>query len=876
MSSHQNDQPLAPRPNTVIDAASQFRANAGFGVGDELWPIAPDVQHTAADLIETNEMLTIASLRFEELFQSLPVICFSYDADGIVHEWNRECEAATGFTGSDVLQRRVWDTFYLPSEEQRIRDMVTAVFRGKSFEAVEIDLVRADRTTISVISSTFPLRDTNGDIVGAISANVDISKRIEAEQALRLSEERLRLALDVAQLGSWEWDLVSDMVNWSSIDAFLMGFPPTRLSVPSELLLMRIHPDDRPRVQSSMQFAREQQSIYEAEYRIIRPDGGVRWVISRGRFIYADTGEALRLIGTVLDITDRKDVEDRLRHAHELLEMRVDHRTAELARANRALQAEIVERNRAEGEIRLYADIVQNMQIGIHVYQLDDMENDDSLKLVAFNPSASKHANYIDESYVGRFIGDMFPNHKLYDLPHRYAEVVRSGQAYQADDLHYKHVNGTEYVFAIKAFPLPDRCVGVSFEDVTNRRAADEELRRVHHENRNILSSIGSVLICFDEKMDVTTWNSTAEQLFNIPAASVLGKQFAETGITWDWEPLVMGVYECMNTGQTVRLDDLKYTKRDGKDGFLGISVNPLRDDAGTVTGFLLLGTDITKRRLLESQLAQSQKLESIGNLAAGIAHEINTPIQYVGDNTRFLKDAFLDMQKLVEQCNELMATPESDLDVPTILQKLRAVVKAADVDYLVAEIPSAIQQSLEGVDRVAHIVRAMKEFSHPGKEEMTAVDLNRAIESTITVARNEWKYVADVVTDFQDGMVPVNCYPSAFNQVILNIIINAAHAISDVVEGSEHKGTITVATRQLDECAEITISDTGVGMPPEVISRIYDPFYTTKAVGRGTGQGLAISHSVIVDKHKGAIDVSSKVGVGTTFTIRLPLERKS
>jgi signal transduction histidine kinase len=158
----------------------------------------------------------------------------------------------------------------------------------------------------------------------------------------------------------------------------------------------------------------------------------------------------------------------------------------------------------------------------------------------------------------------------------------------------------------------------------------------------------------------------------------------------------------------------------------------------------------------------------------------------------------------------------------------------------------------------------------------MTAIDLNRSIESTITVARNEWKYVAEVVTDFDEHMLPAYCYAGAFNQVILNMIINAAHAIADVVNGTEKKGTITIATRQLVDAAEISLSDTGCGMTQDVISRIFDPFFTTKPVGRGTGQGLALSHNVIVDKHKGTIDVESTPGVGTKFIIRIPIERRS
>jgi len=187
--------------------------------------------------------------------------------------------------------------------------------------------------------------------------------------------------------------------------------------------------------------------------------------------------------------------------------------------------------------------------------------------------------------------------------------------------------------------------------------------------------------------------------------------------------------------------------------------------------------------------------------------------------------------------------------------------------------VPRALEQTLEGVERVTKIVRAMKEFSHPA-QEMTPLDLNAAIQSTLTVASNEWKYVAELSTDFDPALPPVNCLPGEFNQVILNIIVNAAHAISDVLhKASGDKGVITVTTRKLDGWAEICIADTGTGMPEEVKARIFDPFFTTKEVGKGTGQGLSIAHNVVVNKHAGKIEVDSEPGRGTCFTIRLPLE---
>jgi signal transduction histidine kinase len=279
----------------------------------------------------------------------------------------------------------------------------------------------------------------------------------------------------------------------------------------------------------------------------------------------------------------------------------------------------------------------------------------------------------------------------------------------------------------------------------------------------------------------------------------------------------------------------------------------------------------------MEIQLRHAQKLESIGQLAAGIAHEINTPTQFIGDNTRFIRDAFGDLKALLDSQTRLLDSARRGIVPPQLIAGVDAAAKTADWDYLSAEIPKALSQSLEGIERVTKIVQAMKEFSHPGTTEKTALDLNHAIENTLTVCHSEWKYVADVVTDFDPTLPAVPVLPGEFNQVILNIIINATHAIADVVGGGENgKGRITLRTRSMGDRAEIRVSDTGTGIPEPVRLRVFDPFFTTKRVGKGTGQGLAIAHAVVVEKHGGTIHFETEAGQGTTFVIRLPLQSAS
>ncbi len=266
---------------------------------------------------------------------------------------------------------------------------------------------------------------------------------------------------------------------------------------------------------------------------------------------------------------------------------------------------------------------------------------------------------------------------------------------------------------------------------------------------------------------------------------------------------------------------------------------------------------DISEVKQLQSQLAQAQKLESVGQLAAGVAHEINTPIQYVGDNAKFLEDAF----------RELIGAPGKSENSHRQTQG-----DERELEYLRKEVPVAITQLIEGVNQVARIVRAMKEFSHPGPLDIAAVDINRAIESTILVSKHEWKFVAEVTTNLDPNLPLVPCVAGELNQVILNLIVNAAHAIADVVKDSGRLGRIRISTRQRDSVVEISVADTGTGIPDGIQSRVFDPFFTTKPVGKGTGQGLAIAHTVIVQKHKGTLRFETERGRGTTFVIELPL----
>jgi PAS domain S-box-containing protein len=273
----------------------------------------------------------------------------------------------------------------------------------------------------------------------------------------------------------------------------------------------------------------------------------------------------------------------------------------------------------------------------------------------------------------------------------------------------------------------------------------------------------------------------------------------------------------------------------------------------------------------MEAELRLGQKLEAVGQLAAGIAHEINTPIQFVGDTVRFLEQAFRDLLALQAIQDELELAAAAGAVSPALLERVATAREDADLDYLRERVPAAFERAADGIDRVATIVGAMREFAHPATAEQVPVDLNRALRNTLIVAANEYKYVADVETDLEE-LPPVVCNVGDVSQAFLNLIVNAAHAIADRVGDTSERGRIRIKTRHEADSVVVSIGDTGCGIPTDIAGRVFDPFFTTKAVGRGTGQGLAIARVLVVERHCGSIAFETVPGAGTTFHVRLPI----
>lgn len=396
---------------------------------------------------------------------------------------------------------------------------------------------------------------------------------------------------------------------------------------------------------------------------------------------------------------------------------------------------------------------------------------------------------------------------------------------------------------------------------------ADYQMMRAYDYIMGLYNVVPSLLITCDDSGCVRRANLEAAELLGRDEVGLQGLALAD--ILPEYATLIAPLLA--DPGRRRARHETEIISADGTRIPILLSVGKQQVDVGSEhTTLVLSGIDLRERRRLEVELRHAQKLESIGQLAAGIAHEINTPMQFINDNLNFIGDSITTLLRLVDDI-ELRCQRHAGTAAEALLGSLREAREDADCDFLRQRLPRAVTRALEGVGRVSRIIDGMRLFSHPGLS-IEPVDLNALIESALTIARNEYKYVADV--SFDAGQLPaLPCVRGDIGQVVINLLTNAAHAIAERAGDSQVQGRILISTRQDDDHVELRVEDDGCGIPEAVRERIYDPFFTTKPVGKGTGQGLAISRSLIVDRHGGSIRCEPAQPQGTRFIIRLPLQ---
>lgn len=734
-------------------------------------------------------------------------------------------QEVVGQDAHDLLHHTRADGSKHPREECELH---TAILQAKPAHAVGGLMWRKDGSCFPVEYRGRPL-EASGSWTRYVATLRDISEIEMAKEALRRSEEQYRRILESMPDVAWTSDVngrtryVSPKVN------ALLGFTNEEIyEGGTHLWLNQIHAEDFSRVSQRYAALFEKQEGFDEEYRIRRKDGTWIWVHDRATRTHKDEG-VLCADGFMSDITERKQAEADLRSKTAFLE----------AQANSTIDGVLVV-DRSGRRLMANERFAELFQIPAEL-----MADPDDRRMLDYAVTLIKDS----DSFRAKV-------EYLYDHP---SETSR-------DEVEFK--NGR--ILDRYSAPVVDKN-GVyygriwNFRDITEQKRNQEALKQL---SLAVEQSPSSVLIT-DPQGSISYVNRKFTECTGYRPEEVIGKNPRILNAGHCPVELYRNLWATITQGRAWN-GELCNKKKNGEIFWESATITPMTNPKGQITHFLAVKEDITEKRALESQLRHAQKMEGIGQLAAGIAHEINTPTQFVMDNLTFLKDSWKSAYVLAQRYRGAVSEAAEQLP-PGVAAGLQEAERNCDLEFIIAEVPRAIDQSLDGARRVARIVRAMKEFSHPDSAEKTATDLNKAIESTVTVARNEWKYVSEVVREFDDQLPPVVCYPGDINQVVLNLIVNAAHAIKETVKEGQ-KGKITIRTRRQGEFVEISVTDTGNGIPEAIRDRIYEPFFTTKEVGKGTGQGLALAYTVIVKKHAGKIWFETEIGKGTTFFITLPV----
>ncbi len=855
----------------------------------------PCILALARDITDRKRMeerLRSTNRQLLDIIDFLPDATFVVNREHKVIAWNHAIEKLTGVRKAEIIGQGDY-AYALPFFGERRPLLIDHVLDstapdGAGYEDLQIKdgLITAQRSVprlhggreACLAVSTSILRGENGEVLGGIEALRDVTELRKTEQALKDSEYRHRMLVEYGPGITYAAgldDTNTTMYISPQIESILGVTPADYLTNP-DLWQKMLHPEDRDRVLAASENSRRTGEPLRIEYRMIARDGREVWIRDQAQLLNDPQGRPSVLQGVMYDITELKRAETESRRNSE-------HQEA-INSILRAAQEDLPLPELLTHILDLILSIPWlSFEMRGAVFVADDQSSQLILKASKNMPQpalqACAHVEY-GSCLCGSAAATRLPVRALPQndrgerchvgmAPHGHlcVPILSAGKVLGVINVYLRAnqmptARDEEFLQS-----TADVLAGVILRD-----RAQNELRQI----RNAMDDSSDAILAIDARGPVIYANVAFSQLFRHTVDTLNEAGFASLFL----DPVTAQEMSSAVLGGASWSGELSMKSSTGAVVPVFLRATSILNDQLEVSGMSVIITDLSERRRaederrrMEVQLLHAQKLESIGQLAAGIAHEINTPTQFVGDNTQFLKTAFGELLKLSALMESLIREPGKAID-ESQMAELRSTWEAADVDYLKEEIPKAIDQSMEGIQRVSKIVSAMKEFSHPDIGEKVATNLNRAIETTVTVSRNEWKYVAEMKLELDPNLPVVACIPGDINQVILNLIVNAAHAIQEKLgEDSVGKGTITISTKADDGNVEIRVADTGTGIPEKYRDRMFEPFFTTKAVGKGTGQGLAIAYNVVTKKHGGIIRFETETGQGTSFIIRLPRE---
>lgn len=834
-------------------------------------------------LIQARDALNRSEKRFRSLVENLQEGIWEIDADSITTFVNPRMADMLGYTPEEMEGRHLFSfmdergveicTRNLERREQGIAEQHDFEFRHK------------DGHVVFTALGTHPTYDDEGEYAGAVAAVADITVRRNYEENLRVSQERLEMALSASELGMWDWNLETGEAHFDKDWLGMLGYQPGELKGHVSTWAALLHPDDREETLAVLEESNALNVLYRAEFRLKAKDDRWKWILSTGKVVeWDETGKPVRMTGVHLDINDRRKREEELQ-----TKLAVQDALSRLYALLVSPEKTIVDisdalyeesRGLTGAQYALCATIdPDNGSLIPHT--LDRLLGKDcrmsSPKKLRFLPDDS--GKY--PALWGHCLNEKTAFFTNEPQMHVSSEGTPKGHIQIQQFLAVPVILGDRKAGLIA---LANKEAGFGEQDLANIQEmaryyglaiqgieAQQELSRSEKRYRHLVESMNEGIVILGEDGAITFVNSLICEMLGLPRSEILGKHLHDFVDSANQDYIVERM---KNTSPEQGGNyELLLHNANGDKVFTLVSPTPLLDEDDLFRGVIAVVTNITELKILETKLLQAQKLESIGQLAAGIAHEINTPTQYVDNNIRFLQENMDGLLDLVAVALKLTGFVQKG-DQQSAIQELARLLDEHDYHMLLEEVPEALEDSLNGLDRIAKIVQSVKQLAHPGRAEKEYLNINDAVKSTVTVATNEWKYVADLTMDLDEDAPLILGYRAELNQVFLNLIINSAQSIQEKMGASQtEKGAIAISTKKVGAVVQIQVADTGMGIPESIREKVFDPFFTTKEVGKGTGQGLAISYSVIQEQHGGELSFESQEGEGTTFTILLPVE---
>jgi PAS domain S-box-containing protein len=779
---------------------------------------------SAEDRHRTEERLTLVSQRAQDAIVMV-------DGEGRVTYWNEAAQRTFGYASSEIMGRNLQELL-APERFRELYQRVFQRFRASQESSLgstrELWAVRRNGeeflTELSLTAAVFEGKWCGLGIVR------DITERRRMEESLRESEERFRKVFEEGSLGIAMIAPDTRIRRANEALCRMLGYSEDQLTGLSVLDITAAE-DWEETHRRFEELVRAEVPHYQIKKRYQRKDGGSIWCNASVSLIRDSDGRASYCLAIIEDITER------VRNENKMLSLvtAIDH------------TAEMVIITDQDGEI-LYTNPAYESFTGYSLEEARAM----GLSLLA-----------------RRYDGDQKRREAW--------STIHAGSNWSGRFTNQKK-NGEFYEEEATISPIRDEGGDISGfvtikRDVTEKVRLEEESRRMQLRMQESESRLTKILECVPVGIALVSLDKQVRWA-NRMALDLVGAKTIEDILGQRCGAVLCesDARDCpfQQAGDVESSVETTICRRDGVHIPVLKRAQTLRFEHEMLR--LESFIDLTQRRQLEAELGQARKLEAVGQLAAGVAHEVNTPIQYVGDSALFLKESFEAIQRLLPQYRKAAQKLEALNGKSALCGEIRRLEEESDLDWLLGELPASFERCLDGVDRVARIVRALKEFAHRGQRAQSPADLNHALETTLTVARNEYKYVADVET-FYGNIPAVRCLVSELNQVFLNLVVNAAHAIGEVAGKSGARGRIRITTVREGDSVRIDVEDSGAGIPESIQDRIFEPFFTTKEVGKGTGQGLAIARSVVVDKHGGTLTFESRAGIGTRFTVMLPID---